>query len=101
MTDNIQRQPTGVPVRSQHAPMSHAGTALNLASGRPELDVWPESLPEPEVSFEGITTTISISGEPVFEVWNPADDIYSTDNASFVHDLTQDEDVHDAAQEWA
>lgn len=79
---------------------------LGGAARRPELDGWPESLPEPEVTVSfsngsGVTTSVSINGEPVFEVRNPADDIEDTENDSFVSDYTSDESVHEAAEAWA
>lgn len=78
---------------------------LAPAPRRAELDGWPESVPEPEVTVdvgEGgtITTTVNVNGEPAFEVWNPADDIYDTESEAFVNGNIPD-DVFDEAQAWA
>ncbi|QOT19202.1 hypothetical protein [Paenarthrobacter sp. YJN-5] len=77
MTENAARQPKGIPTGGQFAATNHAEPALNLASRRPELDGWPEHLPEPEVAVNiddagAISTAVSIEGEPVFTVWTPA-----------------------------
>ncbi|MET4144180.1 hypothetical protein [Arthrobacter sp. UYCo732] len=106
MTDNTARQPKGVPVGGQFAATAHAEPALSLTPRRPELNGWPESLPEPEVDYSVgennvITTTVSIEGEPVFEVWNPADDVHDIENESFENEWLKDEDIHEAAQKWA
>ena len=48
-----------------------------------------------------VSTTISINGESVLEVWNPGDDIHSTETTSFVSDHTENEAIHDQAETWA
>lgn len=106
MTENTARQPKGIPVGGQFAPTAHAEPALNLTPRRPELDGWPEALPEPEVSFNiddagVVTTTVNIEGKPAFEVWNPRDDVHDIENESFENEWLEDETVHQAAQEWA
>lgn len=106
MTDSTTRQPKGVPTGGQFAATTHAEPTLNLAPRRSELDGWPESLPEPVVTVHlgddnVITTTVSINGEPAFEVWNPGDDVHSTESTGFGGDETQDQEVADAAEKWA
>jgi hypothetical protein len=105
MTENASRQPKGIPAGGQFAATAHAETDLNLTPRRAELNGWPESLPEPEVSFhfgdDGvITTNIDINGEPVFEVWNPGDDVHSIETTQFEHPALADSDF-DAAEDWA
>lgn len=106
MTDNTARQPKGVPVGGQFAATAHAEPSLNLTPRRQELDGWPESVPDPEVTFhmgdDGvITTNVDIEGQPVFEVWNPGDDIHSIRNESFESEWLGVENLHEAAQKWA
>jgi hypothetical protein len=106
MTENASRQPKGIPAGGQFAANAHAETALNLAPRRPELDGWPESLPEPEVSFHMgddnvITTNIDINGEPAFEVWNPGDDAHSIETTQFDHPALADSEFFGAAENWA
>jgi hypothetical protein len=104
---SISRQPQGIPVGGQFAATSHAESAVTLTPARrPELGGWPEHLPEPEVSVgiddAGlITTTVSIDGNPVFEVWNPGDDIHDIENESFDSEWLEDETVQEAAQKWS
>lgn len=104
MTENISRQPKGVSVGGQFAATAHAEPDLSLTPRRPELDGWPESLPEPEVSFnlgdDGvITTNIDVNGEAAFEVWNPGDDVHSTETTVFENGWSEEDT--DAAEEWA
>lgn len=87
---------------------NHAPSAVTIGAPvrRPELDGWPESLPEPEVTFNFgddnvVSTTVSINGEGVFEVWNPGDDKHSTETTSFVSEHTEDSTLHDQAEAWA
>lgn len=82
-----------------------ADVTLAAPQRRPELEGWPESLPEPEVTIdvgEGgtITTSVDVAGSPAFEVWNPADDIHDTMTESFVNPAISD-DVLDTAEAWA
>jgi hypothetical protein len=82
-----------------------ADVSLGAPKRRPELEGWPESLPEPEVTIdvgEGgtITTNVDVAGSPAFEVWNPADDIHSTRTEMFDNPAVP-EDVLDAAEAWA
>ena len=106
MTENTQRQPKGIPVGGQFAATAHAEPALNLTPRRPELNGWPESLPEPEVTFhfgdDGvITTNVGINGETAFEVWNPGDDVHSVETTVFEMSELKDNDIADAAESWA
>src|SRR5689334_2778360 len=107
MTENIARQPIGIPVGGQFAATSHAEPVLNLLTPRrPELDGWPESLPEPEVTVSfgesnSIVTTVNINGEPAFEVWNRDDDVHNTETSAFVVDGMEDDNVAEAAEKWA
>lgn len=84
---------------------SDAIPALGVQARRPELEGWPESLPEPELEIhvgEGgtISTTVKVNGEEVFDIWNPADDIHDTVSDDFVTSAVPD-DVHDEAKAWA
>lgn len=106
MTDNAARQPKGIPVGGQFAATSHAEPALNLTPRRFELDGWPESLPEPEVSFHlgddnVISTTVSIEGESVFEVFNPGDDVHSTETTEFGSEWLENPAIAEAAANWS
>lgn len=106
MTENASRQPKGIPAGGQFAANAHAETALNLTQRRPELNGWPESLPEPEVSFhmgdDGvITTNVGFNDETAFEVWNPGDDVHSIQTSPFFMKELQDDTVFDAAETWA
>lgn len=106
MTENTARQPKGIPVGGQFAATEHAETTLSLTPRRPEVDGWPESLPEPEVSFhfgdDGvITTNVDINGETAFEVWNPGDDVHSVETTVFQMPELQDDDIAEAAETWA
>lgn len=106
MTDNSARQPKGIPVGGQFAATAHAEPALNLTPRRTELDGWPESLPEPEVAVgvgddNAITTTVSIEGQPIMEVWHEDDDAYDTDSTVFESEWLEDEQVTEAAEQWA
>jgi hypothetical protein len=102
---SISRQPQGIPVGGQFAATSHAESAVTLAPARPpELEGWPEHLPEPEVSFHFgednvITTNVEVDGETAFEVWNPGDDVHSTETSCF--DMGWAETDADAAEGWA
>ncbi|MBG0738999.1 hypothetical protein IV500_06120 [Paeniglutamicibacter antarcticus] len=105
MTENASRQPKGIPVGGQFAATEHAETAISLIPRRPELEGWPESMPEPEVSFyvgddNVLTTNVSVNGEPAFEVWNPGDDVHSTETSSFLLDGV-DEETSGIAENWA
>lgn len=106
MTENASRQPKGIPAGGQFAATAHAETDLTLTPRRPELAGWPESMPEPEVTFhfgdDGvITTNVEINGEPAFEVWNPGDDVHSIETTQFDHPDLADNDNFEAAESWA
>lgn len=107
MTDSASRQPKGIPVGGQFAATSHAEPELGLASPRrPELEGWPSTLPDPQVSFtlgdDGvITTSVEVGGEPAFEIWNPGDDVHSTETTVFVHPELEHDDVAAAAENWS
>lgn len=106
MTDNAARQPKGIPVGGQFAATAHAEPALNLTPRRAELDGWPEVLPEPEVDVtvgddNAVTTTVSIEGVPVLEVWHDDDDVYDTDATVFENEWLEGEPVAEAAENWA
>ncbi|HEX9086516.1 MAG TPA: hypothetical protein VF867_03220 [Arthrobacter sp.] len=107
MTTEPNRKPEGIPTGGQFAAQlkSDDVVALGAPARRPELEGWPASLPDPEVDVqvgEGgtISTTVSVNGEPAFDVWNPADDIHDTESDDFVNDAITD-DVHDEARAWA
>lgn len=100
---NQNRKSDGKYTYASHAP---SAVTVGAPARRPELAGWPESLPEPEVDItfgddNVVSTTVSINGESVFEVWNPADDIHSTETTSFVSRHTDDEGIHDEAETWA
>ncbi|ACL41951.1 hypothetical protein Achl_4000 (plasmid) [Pseudarthrobacter chlorophenolicus A6] len=106
MTDNTARQPKGIPVGGQFAATAHAEPALNLTPRRAELDGWPEALPEPEVDVtvgddNAVTTTVSIEGVPVLEVWHEDDDVNDTDATVFESEWLEDEPLAEAAEQWA
>jgi hypothetical protein len=107
MNDNSQRQPKGIPTGGQFAPSAHREPDVNLSTmaRRPELDGWPESLPEPELSFrvtdEGqiITSATAPSGDYI-EVWekNDGSDGYAS-HALGEWDGADDDDI-EQAEEW-
>lgn len=72
---------------------------------RPEwLNGWPETLPEPELSFHMgddnvITTTASIGGDAFVEAWNPGDDVHSLESHAFDVETTSVAEA-EAAEEW-
>lgn len=106
-TEPVNRQPQGIPAGGQFAATTHAEAPISLTQPRrQELEGWPESLPDPEVSVHMgddnvITTFVAIDGESVFEVWNPGDDVHSAESSTFEHPAVADEDIHDAAEAWA
>jgi hypothetical protein len=101
------RQPKGIPAGGQFAPSAHGEPDVTLAppGRRPELDGWPESLPEPELSFhvtdEGriITTATAPSGDSI-EVWDKdnGSDGYES-HALGEWDGADDDDI-EQAEEW-
>jgi hypothetical protein len=106
MTENIARQPQGIPAGGQFAATAHAESNVSLAAParRPELEGWPANLPEPEVTFvlgddNVITTNVEVNGETAFEVWNPGDDVHSTETSAF--EMGWAEDDVEAAENWA
>lgn len=108
MTTEPNRVDAGVPTGGQFAAKikSDDVPSLGTPARRPELAGWPESLPEPEVDVvvgEGgtISTTVKVNGEEVFDIWNPADDIYDTESDDFETRVRIPDDVHAAAKAWA
>jgi hypothetical protein len=107
MSHEPNRQPEGIPTGGQYAATIKSDNvpSLGTAARRPELEGWPESLPEPEIEVhlgEGgtISTTVKVNGEEVFDIWNPADDIHGTESDDFETDAIPD-DVYDDAKAWA
>ncbi|QOD05780.1 hypothetical protein [Pseudarthrobacter sp. BIM B-2242] len=107
MTTEPNRVDAGVPTGGQFAAKIKSDNVPSLAAParRPELEGWPESLPEPEVDVqvgEGgtISTLVKVNGEEVFDIWNPADDIHDTESDDFENSAVP-EDVYDAAKAWA
>lgn len=78
---------------------------VTIGADRPEwLNGWPETLPEPELSFHMgddnvITTTASIGGEAFVEAWNPGDDVHSLESHAFDVETTSVAEA-EAAEEW-
>lgn len=106
MTDNIARQPKGLPTGGQFAHTSHSEPDIALASGRrPELAGWPESLPEPEVTLGlteqgGISTRVNVAGELAFEAWSSEDDVNSAESGGWVNAAVPDGPVAEQAEAW-
>ncbi|MEH0110685.1 hypothetical protein V6N00_13325 [Tersicoccus sp. MR15.9] len=102
MSNTIQpHKPAGVPGAGQFDTMPHTESAVSLAATaeprRPELEGWPESLPEPEVDFDvqedgSVNTTVKVGDG---EIW-----VYRGG-----YDLTANLDLapktEDAALDWA
>jgi hypothetical protein len=108
MTTEPNRKPEGIPAGGQFAAQLKSDDVVSLGTPtrRPELNGWPESLPEPEVTFhygdDGvITTNVAINGETAFEVWNPGDDVHSVETTVFDMSELEDDDISDAAENWA
>lgn len=106
MTENITRQPKGVPTGGQFATSAHSESEVSLAAAtrRPELEGWPTHLPEPEVTIhlgdDGvITTNVEVNGETAIEVWNPGDDVHSVETSNF--EMGWSEADQDQAESWA
>lgn len=107
MTTEPNRVDAGVPTGGQFAAKIKSDNvpSLGALARRPELEGWPESLPEPEIDVqvgEGgtISTLVKVNGEEVFDIWNPADDIHDTESDDFENSAVP-EDVYDAAKAWA
>lgn len=106
MTTEPNRVDAGVPTGGQFATKIKSDNVPSLGAPvrRPELEGWPENLPEPEVSFSlgddsGITTSVNINGEPAFEVWNPGEDVHSIETSCY--EMGWSEPDADAAEAWA
>lgn len=85
-------------------PVSLGGTPA-----RPQwLNGWPESFPEPELSYEigdnsSVSTFASINGDVVFEAWSPNDNITPVQTEGYTDiefDGSDDPDAREAASEW-
>lgn len=81
MTDFKARQPVGTPAGGQFAPAAHLEPTVTLgAEGRrAELDGWPVSMPEPELTIEvaddcTVTTVLNVEGRGTLRVFtdNPS-----------------------------
>lgn len=107
MTTEPNRVDAGVPTGGQFATKikSDDVPTLGAPTRRPELEGWPESLPEPELEVqigEGgtISTIVKVNGERAFDVWNPADNVWDTESDDFAHGDITDE-VYVDAKAWA
>lgn len=85
-------------------PVSLGGTPA-----RPQwLNGWPESFPEPELSYEigdnsSVSTFASINGDVVFEAWSPNDNITPVQTEGYADiefDGSDDPDAREAASGW-
>lgn len=83
--------------------------SLGGAPARPEwLDGWPESFPEPELSYEvgdrgNISTFASVNGDVVFEAWSPYANITPVQAEGYTDiefDGSDDPDAREAARGW-
>lgn len=101
------RQPKGIPAGGQFAPSAHGEPDVDLVkpARRPELDGWPEDLPEPELDFrvtdEGqILTSATLPNGDFLEVWdrNDGSDGYAS-HALGEWDGADDDDI-EQAEEW-
>jgi hypothetical protein len=100
------RQPKGIPTGGQFAPSAHGEPDVNLTTParRPELEGWPESLREPELSFrvtdvgQIVTSATAPSGDFI-EVWdkNDGSDGYNS-HALGEWDGADDDDIEQAEQ---
>lgn len=105
MTENITRQPKGLPTGGRFAAAAHSESEVSLAAAprRPELEGWPTHLPEPEVSIHlgddgAITTSVSIDGETAIDVWNPGEDVHSVETSNF--EMGWSEEDQEQAESW-
>lgn len=106
MTENITRQPKGVPSGGQFAATSHTESSVSLTPGRtPEMEGWPEALYPPNVSFmvsddgQIITETTDVSGDFI-QVWEKNDGSGGYDgHAVGMWEGASDEDI-EQAQNW-
>lgn len=100
------RQPKGIPSGGQFAASTHGEPDLSLTTvRRPEMDGWPESMPEPELSFrvtdEGkIITTAEVPTGDFIEVWAKDDGSDGYDNHAFGEWDGADDDDIEQAEEW-
>ena len=101
------RQPKGIPAGGQFAPSAHGepGVSLTVPGRRPELEGWPESLPEPELNFhvndEGqITTTAIVPSGDSIEVWSKDDGSDGHDGHALGEWDGADDDDIGQAQNW-
>lgn len=107
MTTEPNRVDAGVPSGGQFAAKIKSDNvpSLGVPARRPELEGWPENLPEPELDVQvgesgTISTLVKVNGEEVFDIWNPAGDIHDTESDDFETSAIP-EDVYDAAKAWA
>lgn len=101
------RQPKGIPAGGQFAPSAHSEPELDLAkpARRPEMEGWPESLPEPELSFrvtdEGqIVTSAEVPSGDFIEVWDKNDGSDGYDSHALGEWDGADDDDIEQAEEW-
>lgn len=103
----VDRQPKGIPAGGQFAPSAHSEPELDLAkpARRPEMEGWPESFPEPELSFrvteEGqIITSAEIPNGDFIEVWEKNDGSDGYDSHALGEWDGADDDDIEQAEEW-
>lgn len=107
MTDFKARQPEGIPTGGQFATATHAepDLALGATARRPELEGWPESMPEPTLKLEvddegGITTNLIVDGHGTISVFTDNPSTGRCDYTRFEGDFEVDEETLEQVVEW-
>lgn len=109
MKDIQPRQPEGIPAGGQFAPTAHneSTVTLGIAERRPELDGWPESLPEPELNLViaddcTISTTLNVEGHGTITIFTDNPSTGRCDYEQFVGEFDDvDEDTMEQVVAWA
>lgn len=107
MSHEPNRQPEGIPTGGQYAATIKSDNvpSLGTATRRPELEGWPETLPEPVVTFSvgedgQIVTTATVPSGDEINVWdkNNGSDGYDGDALGSWDGV--DDDEMERAEEW-
>ncbi|GAA4034584.1 hypothetical protein GCM10023063_18370 [Arthrobacter methylotrophus] len=101
------RQPKGIPAGGQFAPSAHGEPEMSLTTParRPELDGWPEDLPEPELGFhvtdEGqILSSATLPNGDFIEVWEKSNGSDGYDGHTFGEWDGADDENLEQAEQW-
>lgn len=102
---NIKRVDAGVPTGGQFASTSHPESTVSLTK-RPELEGWPEELPEPHLDFSlgsenAVTTTLTVEGQGEMEIFVESPGDHRCERTIYEGNWDVDEDLTERAFEWA